>query len=97
MLARLTRELPTEGFVYEPKWDGFRCIAFCDSDEVDLRSRNERPLARYFPEIVEALERQLPAREPADLWFETGDVLHRVQSGGDTLAPALELHQRLPD
>jgi ATP-dependent DNA ligase len=59
MLARLARELPRDGYVYEPKWDGFRCLAFRDGDEVDLRSRNQRPLARYFPELVEAL-RGLP-------------------------------------
>src|SRR3954463_6600104 len=55
MLGRLARELPIDGFVYEPKWDGFRCLAFRGVDDVDLRSRNDRPLARYFPELVEAL------------------------------------------
>jgi len=55
MLARLARKLPRGDYVYEPKWDGFRCLAFRDGAEVDLRSRNQRPLARYFPEIVEAL------------------------------------------
>ena len=40
---------------YEPKWDGFRCMAFRDRDTVDLRSRNQRPLARYFPDVVAAL------------------------------------------
>jgi ATP-dependent DNA ligase len=55
MLARLARELPADGYLYEPKWDGFRCLAFRSADEVDLRSRNQRPLARYFPELVEAL------------------------------------------
>jgi ATP-dependent DNA ligase len=55
MLARLARELPLDGYLYEPKWDGFRCLAFRDGDEIDLRSRNQRPLARYFPEIAEAL------------------------------------------
>jgi ATP-dependent DNA ligase len=55
MLGRLVRELPRDGYLYEPKWDGFRCIAFRDRDEVDLRSRHGRPLARYFPELVEAL------------------------------------------
>jgi ATP-dependent DNA ligase len=55
MLARLARELPRDGYVYEPKWDGFRCLAFRDGDEFDLRSRNQRPLARYFPELVDAL------------------------------------------
>jgi ATP-dependent DNA ligase len=55
MLARLARELPVGGYLYEPKWDGFRCLAFRRGDDVDLRSRNGRPLARYFPELVEAL------------------------------------------
>lgn len=56
MLARLVRELPQdEGFTYEPKWDGFRCLGFRDREDIDMRSRNARPLARYFPELVEAL------------------------------------------
>ena len=56
MLARLARELPEGGgFVFEPKWDGFRCLAFRDRDDVDLRSRHDRPLSRYFPEVVDAL------------------------------------------
>jgi ATP-dependent DNA ligase len=55
MLARLARELPHGGYLYEPKWDGFRCLTFRDGDEIDLRSRNQRPLARYFPEVVDAL------------------------------------------
>ncbi|HEX2294961.1 MAG TPA: ATP-dependent DNA ligase [Actinomycetota bacterium] len=56
MLATLVRELPVgDGLCYEPKWDGFRCLAFVDDDGVDLRSRHGRPLARYFPEIVAPL------------------------------------------
>ncbi|HEX2085793.1 MAG TPA: ATP-dependent DNA ligase [Solirubrobacteraceae bacterium] len=55
MLGRLVRELPLGGYLYEPKWDGFRCLAFVDGDDVDLRSRHDRPLARYFPELVAAL------------------------------------------
>jgi ATP-dependent DNA ligase len=55
MLARLARVLPEDGYRYEPKWDGFRCVAFRAGDDVDLRSRNDRPLARYFPEIVAGL------------------------------------------
>src|SRR5206468_7574385 len=47
-------------WVYEPKWDGFRCLAFRDGERVELRSRSGQPLARYFPEIVEAV-RALPA------------------------------------
>ncbi|MDQ4082161.1 MAG: ATP-dependent DNA ligase [Actinomycetota bacterium] len=55
MLARLARELPRGDFSYEPKWDGFRCLAFRSGEEVDLRSRHDRPLARYFPELVGGL------------------------------------------
>jgi len=58
MLCALARELPRGDYMYEPKWDGFRCLAFCDGSEVDLRSRNGRPFARYFPEVVSALEAQ---------------------------------------
>jgi ATP-dependent DNA ligase len=63
MLAKLERTLPRqEGMLYEPKWDGFRCIVFRSGDEVELGSRNERPLTRYFPELVDALRRNLPDR-----------------------------------
>src|SRR5690349_21760860 len=55
MLARLARELPVGGFLYEPKWDGFRCVARVAGGAVDLRSRHGRPFARYFPELVAAL------------------------------------------
>ena len=59
VLGKLVRELPLGEYLYEPKWDGFRCIAFRSGEDVDLRSRNDRPLARYFPELVRAL-RALP-------------------------------------
>src|SRR5450755_2777034 len=49
-------------WLYEPKWDGFRCIVFRDGDEVVLGSRNEKPLTRYFPEVVAAVLEHLPAR-----------------------------------
>jgi ATP-dependent DNA ligase len=63
MLAKLARELPEgDGLFYEPKWDGFRCIVFRDGDDVVLGSRNEKPLTRYFPELVEELGEQLPER-----------------------------------
>ena len=55
MLAKLTRELPDGDYLYEPKWDGFRAIVFRDGDDVEIGSRNERPLTRYFPELVDAL------------------------------------------
>src|SRR5947208_118656 len=50
------------GLSFEPKWDGFRCIVFRDGDEVELTSRNTKPLTRYFPELVEAVRAQLPER-----------------------------------
>ncbi|MEO7979721.1 MAG: ATP-dependent DNA ligase [Sporichthyaceae bacterium] len=62
MLAKAVKGVPTGDYLYEPKWDGFRCIAFRDGDEVELASRGERPLTRYFPEVVEALRAQLPER-----------------------------------
>ncbi len=52
-LAKPAKKLPTgDGWAYEPKWDGFRCIAFVDGDRVHLQSRNGRPLTRYFPELA---------------------------------------------
>jgi ATP-dependent DNA ligase len=62
MLARLARELPGGDYLYEPKWDGFRCLAFRSASAVELRSRNDRPLGRYFPEVVEAVA-SLPERD----------------------------------
>ena len=50
------------GLLYEPKWDGFRCIVFRDGDEVELAIRNTKPLTRYFPEVVDAVRRSLPER-----------------------------------
>ena len=56
MEALLVNELPRGAtWQYEPKWDGFRCLAFRDGDHVELQSKSGQPLARYFPEIVEAL------------------------------------------
>jgi ATP-dependent DNA ligase len=56
MEARLTDEIPAgEGWQFEPKWDGFRCLAFRDGDEIELMSKSGKPLGRYFPEIVAAL------------------------------------------
>src|ERR1043165_5218817 len=56
MEARSVDELPVEQeWQYEPKWDGFRCIAFRDGDDVYLQSKAGQPLARYFPDVVETL------------------------------------------
>src|SRR5205823_3340778 len=61
--ARPVKELPREpGWLYEPKWDGFRCLAFRQGDEIVLQSKAGQPLTRYFPEIAAAL-RALPARK----------------------------------
>src|SRR5215217_5500757 len=62
MLAKPVAQLPEGPFSFEPKWDGFRTIVFRDGDQVELGSRNERPLTRYFPQLVDAVKRQLPAR-----------------------------------
>src|SRR5688500_8189828 len=50
------------GMLFEPKWDGFRCIVFRDGDEIELGSRNERPITRYFPELLDPLRDQLPEK-----------------------------------
>lgn len=61
MLARLATELPPGGdFLYEPKWDGFRAIVFRREGDVYIQSRDLRPLDRYFPELHDALIRELP-------------------------------------
>ncbi|MGO8935693.1 MAG: ATP-dependent DNA ligase [Mycobacterium sp.] len=61
MLAKSVKEIPP-GASYEPKWDGFRSICFRDGDQVELGSRNERPMTRYFPELVAAVTAELPDR-----------------------------------
>jgi ATP-dependent DNA ligase len=76
MLAKLARAVPEgEDLWFEPKWDGFRCLAFRDGGDVHLQSRNGRPLARYFPEIVAGLRRLSADRVVLD-----GELL--VTSGG---------------
>ena len=66
MLAKSVKGIPDPekygGLSFEPKWDGFRCIVFRDGDEVELASRNTKPLTRYFPEVVTAIKEQLPER-----------------------------------
>jgi len=53
MEARSVEEIPTgEEWQYEPKWDGFRCLAFRDGDKIFLQSKNGQPLARYFPDVA---------------------------------------------
>lgn len=62
MLAKPVAKLPAGDMSYEPKWDGFRCVVFRDGDEVVMGSRNERPLNRYFPEMIEPFKESLPDR-----------------------------------
>jgi ATP-dependent DNA ligase len=62
MLARAVEDVPLGDYSYEPKWDGFRSIVFRDHDEVEIGSRNGRPMNRYFPELVDAIRSGLPDR-----------------------------------
>jgi ATP-dependent DNA ligase len=62
MLARAVPRVPDGALSFEPKWDGFRSIIFRDGDEVEIGSRNLKPMTRYFPEIVEAVKANLPDR-----------------------------------
>jgi ATP-dependent DNA ligase len=88
MLAKLSRELPAQGgMLYEPKWDGFRCIVFRDGDEVELGSRNERPLTRYFPELFQPLKEQLPPRCVLD-----GEIVIATGGGLDFEALLQRIH-----
>lgn len=82
MLAKSVKGVPDPakvegGLLFEPKWDGFRCLVFRDGDEVELTSRNTKPLTRYFPEVVEAVRAQLPERCVLDgeLFVAVGDRL----------------------
>jgi ATP-dependent DNA ligase len=87
MLAKPVPEVPEGAFLYEPKWDGFRCIVFRDGDEVELGSRNEKPLTRYFPEVVEAVKAQLPQRCVVD-----GEIVIAAGKGLDFEALLQRIH-----
>jgi ATP-dependent DNA ligase len=87
MLAKLARELPTGDFLYEPKWDGFRAIVFRDGDEVEIGSRNEKPLTRYFPDLIEPLQASLPDRCVVD-----GEIVIATERGLDFDLLSLRIH-----
>ena len=88
MLAKAAKALPEgDDWQFEPKWDGFRCIVFRDGDEVELGSRNERPLTRYFPELLEPLRAQLPEKVVID-----GEIVIASPNGLDFDALQLRLH-----
>ena len=63
---------------YEPKWDGFRCIVFRDGDDVELGSRNEKPLTRYFPELMDPIRASVPDRAVLD-----GEIVIMGEQGLD--------------
>ena len=88
MLAKAATSLPEgDGWLYEPKWDGFRCIAYRDGDEVELGSRNERSLLRYFPELPPVLRAALPQRCVLD-----GELVVPGETGLDFDALGQRIH-----
>jgi ATP-dependent DNA ligase len=78
---------PGEGWIFEPKWDGFRTLVFRDGDDLFIQSRDEKPLNRYFPELVETLMEQLPPRCALD-----GEIVIANDGGLDFEALQLRLH-----
>ncbi|MFZ0938044.1 MAG: ATP-dependent DNA ligase [Candidatus Sulfotelmatobacter sp.] len=88
MLAKRVDELPAKGdWIFEPKWDGFRALVFRDGDEIFIQSRDEKPLNRYFPELLEPLRAALPARCVLD-----GEMVIVKNDGLDFGALQLRLH-----
>lgn len=86
MLAKSVKMIPPDAS-YEPKWDGFRSICFRDGDEVELGSRNERPMTRYFPELVAAVKAELPRRCVID-----GEIVIATEHGLDFEALQQRIH-----
>src|SRR5204863_3459809 len=88
MLAKLSTSLPEgEGWLYEPKWDGFRALVFREGSDVYLQSRDLKPLNRYFPELLEPLKTQLPADCVLD-----GEIVIARNNALDFDALQLRLH-----
>ena len=88
MLAKRVAEIPLgDAWIFEPKWDGFRCVVFRDGDEMLLQSRDGKPLNRYFPEVVEVLLKQLPERCVVD-----GEIVIATAGGLDFDALQLRIH-----
>lgn len=86
MLAKAVKSIPPDAS-YEPKWDGFRSICFRDDFDVELGSRNERPLTRYFPELVAAVRAELPMRCVVD-----GEIVIATDDGLDFEALQQRIH-----
>jgi ATP-dependent DNA ligase len=88
MLAKRVTELPRgDGWIYEPKWDGFRTLVFRDGDELLLQSRDEKPLNRYLPELIDPLKAALPDRCVLD-----GEIVIVQEHGLDFDALQLRVH-----
>jgi ATP-dependent DNA ligase len=86
MLAKAVPAIPP-GASYEPKWDGFRSVIFRDGEEVEIGSRNEKPMTRYFPELVAALKAELPQRCVVD-----GEIVIATPDGLDFEALQQRIH-----
>jgi ATP-dependent DNA ligase len=88
MLATRVDDLPTDGaWIFEPKWDGFRSLVFRDHGEIQIQSREEKPLNRYFPELLDPLLAQLPLRCVLD-----GEIVIAGNGGLDFESLQLRLH-----
>jgi ATP-dependent DNA ligase len=88
MLAKRVSDVPEgEDWIFEPKWDGFRALVFRDGDEILIQSRDEKPLNRYFPELVDPLRSMLPTRCVLD-----GEMVIVRNDGLDFDALQLRLH-----
>ena len=87
MLAKLAEELPAGHYIYEPKWDGFRALVFRGANELNIQSRDARPLDRYFPELHQALLERLPRNSVVD-----GEIVIATARGLDFDALQLRLH-----
>src|SRR6202163_1326357 len=88
MLAKRVGALPPDGdWIFEPKWDGFRALIFRDGDEILIQSRDEKPLNRYFPELLDPLRAALPAQCVLD-----GEIVIVKNNGLDFEELQLRLH-----
>jgi ATP-dependent DNA ligase len=88
MLSKRIEELPTgESWIFEPKWDGFRALVFRDGDEILIQSRDEKSLNRYFPELIDPLQAQLPDRCVLD-----GEIVIATNGGLDFERLQLRIH-----
>src|SRR5438132_8510054 len=88
MLAKATDEIPGgDGWLYEPKWDGFRALVFFDGEEIYLQSRDLKPLGRYFPELEAGLPRVLPRSAVLD-----GEIVIATGHGLDFDSLQMRIH-----